>query len=117
MMNIKRIAVAVVFSIWGLCLRAQSLAPRNLWNDEVNQWINTVGPLGPFWERSFKQESTCFPGDYLLTYPFIRIFGYNKWGNAIPHIMATVIGFYFLHLICQRYLKSLWATAIAFLVY
>ncbi len=113
----KRIAVAVVFSLWGLYLRAQCLAHREWWIDETNQWHNTIGPLKPFWLRLPNGERTYFPGDYLLTWPFVQIFGYHKWGVAIPHIIATVIGFYFLYLICQRYLKSAWGLGLAFLIY
>lgn len=37
------------------------------------------------------------------------IFKTNKWGIAIPHILFTLLGFYFLYLICKRYLRSIFA--------
>jgi hypothetical protein len=116
-MNIPRIIIALAFSLGGLYLRAQCLIHRNWSIDEVNQWGNTVGALKPFWQRFDYAELTCFPGDYLLTYPFIHAFGHNRWGDLAPHILATIIGFYFLFLICERYLLSLWGLAMAFLIY
>ncbi len=115
--KITALVVALVISAWGLYLRIQMLASRDWWPDEINQWNFTWGPLRPFWERLRDMEATCFQGDYLLTYPFVQIFGRHQWGVAIPHIIATVIGFYCLYLICRRYLKSTFATAVAFLMY
>jgi len=113
----RRILIATGISLWGLYLRFHYLAHRDWWTDECNQWNATLGALKPFWQRLPNGELTCFPGDYLLTYPFVQIFQHNKWGVAIPHIIVTLVGFYFLYLICQRYLKTTWATAIAFIAY
>ena len=52
--------------------------------------------------------------DYVLIYPFFKMFGENKWGLAIPHILITVIGFYFLYLLAKRYLTSLAGFLITF---
>lgn len=112
-----RACVAIGFSIYGLYLRALCYANRDWSIDEVTQYQAALGPLKSFWQRLPSGEVTCFPGDYLLTYPFVHIFEPNKWGVVIPHIMATILGFYFLYLICRRYLKSTWATAMAFLIY
>lgn len=60
------------------------------------------------------EHCSFLSGDYLLIYPFFRIFGENKWGVAIPHILVTVIGFYFLYLLAKRYLTSLWGFLITF---
>jgi len=101
-----------LLTVLGLFFRFKDLAGRGLTGDEIFQWNNTVGPLKPFWQRLPYGDMTAFPGEYLLTYPFVRFFGQNKWGLAIPHIIATVIGFYVLYLICRRYYKS----SIGFLV-
>ena len=92
------------------------LASRDLWTDELNQIQHTLGPLRPFWQKYHYGDATYFPGDCLLTYPFVQIFHYNKWGLAIPHIILTVVGFIFLYKICQKYLSTLWGFAVAFLV-
>ena len=57
------------------------------------------GPLRPFWQKIqyIGGDHTAFPGDYLLAYPFVQVFKDNKWGTAIPHIIATIFGFYFLY--------------------
>jgi len=111
------LAVAIGFSLWGLYLRTKLLAGRGWWVDEIAQFTEASGTLKPFWKRLSNGEMSCFPGDYLLTFPFIKAFGDNKWLTAIPHMVATAIGFYFLYLICLRYLKTVWATALAFLIY
>ena len=107
---------ALGFSSWGLFLRYKALAERSLWLDEKSQLSAMVGPFKPFWERLTYGERTCFPGEYLLNYPFVRIFGANKWGIAIPHIVSTVIGFYLLYVICQRYFKTPFSTALSFAI-
>jgi len=112
----SRKLIALGFSAYGLYLRFQNLAARNLWLDELNQIQNTAGAFKPFWLRLTYGERTCFPGDYLLTYPFVQMFPDNKWGMAIPHILSTVLGFYLLYLICQKHLKTIWAFAMAFAV-
>jgi len=64
-----------------------------------------------------KQEFCSYlSGDFYLTYPFFLIFGVNKWGLAIPHMIFTLLGFYFLYKICQRHFQSNWAYAITFLI-
>ena len=109
--------MALGFSLWGLFLRYQALANREWWVDETNQFNCTKGIFKPVWLRLSNGEVTCFPGEYLLTYPFVAIFGSNKWGVAIPHIIATVLGFYVLYLICRKYLQTWWASAMAFLLF
>ncbi len=107
--------IALGFSLYGLYLRYAAYSQRPLTPDELNQlnYTSTPGIL-PFWNKYTGAELTAFPGEYLLTYPFVQIFGHNKWGIAIPHIVATVIGFYLLYLICNRYIKTLFAYWIPF---
>lgn len=49
-----------------------------------------------------------FPCDYVLIYPFYKIFGKNKWGLALPHIFITLVGFYLLYILCRKYFKTIW---------
>ncbi len=55
-----------------------------------------------------------FSLDYFLIYPSFKIFSYNKWGLAIPHIIATILGFWILYFICKRYFKTIWGYTITF---
>ena len=108
--------VVSLIVIYALYLRFQVLAGRDLWNDEVFQLRHTVGAFKPFWQRFSYGDMTCFPGDYLLTYPFVVVFNDNKWGMAIPHMLATALGFYFLYKICQKYYRTIWGFVVAFLI-
>jgi 4-amino-4-deoxy-L-arabinose transferase-like glycosyltransferase len=88
---------------------------RELWGDEFYQ----LGQMkGAFLDmiKGFPENEFCsyLSGDYYLTYPFFKIFSYNKWGLAIPHIISTLIGFYLLYLLCCRYFKSIWGYIITF---
>ncbi len=112
--GIMNILIAILFTGYGLFLRYQCLLGRQLWNDELNQLRNTVGKFFPIWHRLTNGEMTCFPGEYLITYPFVQWFPTNKWGLAIPHILATLLGYYFLYLICRKYLKTSAAFIIVF---
>lgn len=111
-----RLLSAISISLWALYLRFERLASRELWGDEVYQLHQTLGPFKAVWKRNVYGDMTCFPGDYLLTYPFAQVFGSNKWGLALPHAAVTVIGFYFLYRICQRHFKTVWGYIIAFSV-
>ena len=106
--------IAGTFAAYGLFLRYQCLSARSFWVDEVCQLQHTLGKFLPIWQRLSNGELTCFPGDYLITYPFVNMFSGNKWGMAIPHILATLLGYYFLYLICRRYLKNVFAFTIPF---
>ncbi len=108
--------IALGFVAYGLFLRIKCLAGRELWGDELFQLRYTIEPFLPIWQRVLTGEVTCFPGDYVLTYPFVHMFPTNKWGLAIPHMMATVLGYYFLYLICQRYIKTIAGLVIIFFV-
>lgn len=55
-------------------------------------------------------------GDHILVYPFFQIFSYNRIGLIIPHVIATILGFYLLYLICKRYFKTKLAYIITFVL-
>ena len=103
-------------ALYGFFLRCRMLAGRDLWGDEVFQFNNSAGPFKPFWGHYNYCDLTSFPGEYLLTYPFIQTFGLNKWGLAIPHILLTVWGYYLLYRLCKRFFPTSGGTIITFLV-
>ncbi len=114
-----RIPLACFFIfLWGMFLRWQGLANRELWNDEIYQIQKTLGPFKPIWCREIYGDFTCFPGDYLLTYPFVQMSGYDhKWISAIPHIFVTILGFYLLYRLCKKYFTTVFGYVITFFIY
>lgn len=104
-------------SAFALFLRLDKLAHHTLWNDELNQ-LKTM--KGNFFDLvrdlPHNELNTYLNLDHFLTYPFFKIFSYNKWGLAIPHIIITIVGFYLLYLICRRYFKTVWGYIISFVV-
>lgn len=111
------IFVAVFFSALGLYLRIQKLSGHSFTPDELMQ-LHIIN--NSFWGflKSLPDYEFCsfLSGDYYLIYPFFKIFSYNKWSLAIPHIIATVLGFYLLYLICRLYFKTLWGYVITFAI-
>lgn len=107
---------ALFFTLLGLYLRFKSLAERELWGDEVYQLALTAGPFKPIWQRFSSGDFTSFPGGYLINYPFVALFGSNKWLINIPHYFAAILGFLFLYLICKKHLKTFWGFVVAFFV-
>jgi len=100
------IVIALVFTIWGMILRFKTFANRELWIDEIIQMNMALEPLKPLWLReNTALDVTSFPGDYLLIYPFLKLFGVSKlvaiphelFGVsklvAIPHVIVTLLGF------------------------
>lgn len=111
----NRKLIALLLCLYGLYLRFKLYTQRELNTDELNQLNYTTSDhILPFWNKYTAAELTAFPGDYLLTLPFIKVLGTSKWAIAVPHIIVTVIGFYFLYLICARYLKTALAWVITF---
>jgi len=107
----------IVFIIcsWALYLRLHKLALHKLWSDELHQLSLIDNPFPVFLKLlTTKEYCSYLSGDYYLVYPFFKIFSYNKWGLAIPHIIITIVGFYLLYLISKRYLKTIWGYIITF---
>lgn len=114
------VPVSVIFiCIYALYLRLMALYLRELWCDELQQ-LDLIRNSGTFLELIAKvrmyEPCAYLTGDCYLIYPFFKIFSYNKWGLAIPHIIATILGFYLLYLICRRYFKTVWGYLITFLI-
>jgi len=101
--------IAVFFTVYGMYLRFMRLANREYWCDEVSSLQRLLGPFRPVWQRFNYTDFTYFPGEYIINWPFVYFFKTNKWGNAIPHILLTLLGFYLLYLICRRYFHSVFS--------
>jgi len=119
-----------VLTAVGLFLRTRQFLDREWWNDERYQLFYMVGQFQPFWQRHSYGDFTCFPGDYLILYPFLRMFGlhqltdpfppfsdFERFLLSFPHILISVVGFYFLYLICKRYLKTTLGFVLAFVLF
>jgi hypothetical protein len=101
----------------GLFLRFKAFADRDIRGDELFSVTNATGPLPPFWKKLSVGGLLSFPGHYLSLWPFGQIFGANKWGLTIPHMLAAIFGFYMLYLLCQKTLKTSLAYFITFAIY
>ncbi len=106
--------VVIPLCLWGLYLRLQ-MRKADLWLDEMMQLVTINRPFPEFVKMLPQFEHTSYlNGDFFLMYPFVKIFGFDKWCLAIPHLLATILGFYLLYLICQRYFQTIWAYGITF---
>lgn len=110
-------STVLAICLYALFLRLIKLQRHTLWNDEYYQ-LNQM--LGSFMDllKSLRYGEYCsyLSGELYLIFPFFKLFYYNKWGLAIPHIITTAIGFYLLYLICKRYFQSVWGYIVAFSV-
>lgn len=115
-LNKIRIPVIVsVICVYALYLRIMHLYRHTLWVDETYY----LSPMQGTFQELLKAipkigYSSYLSGDMYIFYPFFKVFSYNKWGLAIPAIIATIIGFYLLYLICKMYFRSVWAYLITF---
>ncbi len=118
--HIKRntIVYTVMFiSAHAFYLRIVHLANHKLWADELYQISVAQGPFIDFIKRIPRMEFVPYiAGDYYLTYPFVKLFQYNKWGLAIPHLVSTILGFYLLYLVCKAHFKTIWGYVITFTI-
>lgn len=107
--------LVVAISMYAFYLRLVALATRAYFVDENYQLAQMKGS---FFEmiKSLRGHEFCpyLSGDYYLIYPFFKLFGFNRWGLAIPHLLATVLAFYFLFRICQTYFKTIWGYLVTF---
>lgn len=107
--------IAIFISIYALYLRLFYLAQHELWADEIWQLGAMQGSFIDLLKWIPKNQYCSYLcGDFYLIYPFFKIFSYEKWGLAIPHIAATILGFYILYLICKLYFKTLLGYIITF---
>lgn len=99
--------LVALISLYAMKLRLLQFAHHNICCDESYQLDQM---RGTFWEmvQGFTRSefASYLSGDYYLIFPFFKIFSYNKWGLAIPHIISTLISFYLLYLLSRRFFKS-----------
>lgn len=89
----------------------------DLWTDERMQLAHMQGSFADMLRTLPQREYFGWlEGDFYLIYPFFKIFGANKWGLMLPHLLATVVGFYLLYLIAQRYFQTWGAFIVCFAV-
>jgi len=106
--------ICLLLSLAGLYQRWVSLAGRELWNDEIYELSVVSGPFKNVFGHHLYGDFSCFPGDYLITYPFIQLFGNHKVGIMIPHIILSIVGFVLLYALAKRYFRSAFAYAVTF---
>lgn len=116
-----RLALACIIAL-GCWWRLQAYIHRDFNVDERMELNAGSGPLMPFWKLCFYGESHSFPGDYLLTYPFIQIFNKTaalpgRVAVAIPHALTTLLGFYALWLLGRRYFTHPGAWLVTFTIF
>jgi len=94
-----------------MTLRTQWRVDYNFWQDENHQINQIPSSLSAIMHARFDIQ---FSGDNILLSPFYKVFGKNKWGLAIPHIMVTLLGFYLFYLLCRTYFRTIGGYLIAF---
>ncbi|MDO8580636.1 MAG: glycosyltransferase family 39 protein [Candidatus Omnitrophota bacterium] len=104
---------------YGFYLRVIQRAHRGLVGDELVQYDALASQDSfAFWRRvAAYGDHTSFPGEFLLNYPFVKMFGMNKWLVSIPHITLNIVGFFLFYKLCRRFLQTKTAVIIAFVIY
>ena len=108
------IVVVLLLSVSGLYLRTKWRSNHPISGDE-NYQISVINTLKS--SISHAKHNVQFAGNNVLIYPFYKMFGKNKWGLAIPHILITLLGFYLLFRLCDKYFKTIWGYLITFSVF
>ncbi len=113
--------IAFSLFLWAMYLRLSLVAKNPPGADGDSVWqIDFVSKMGSFWEllRNLPRADHAgyLAGDFILVYPFFKMFGYNKWGLVLPHLLVTVLGFYFLYLIAKKYYQTVFGYVISFLI-
>lgn len=113
-MNLHNIIIFLIF-LYGMYLRLLTLWQTPLAGDALFQASLLEGDfLGLIKILPKMEVSSYLSGDHYLAYPFFKVFSYNKYGLAIPHIIATVVGFYLFYRISKKYLRTAAGSIISF---
>ncbi|MCB9747526.1 MAG: hypothetical protein H6755_03865 [Candidatus Omnitrophica bacterium] len=110
------VVMAVIFFVLWLYFIFKMYTTRSFNADELYQIEMTKGVFKPFWQHHYYGDHTSFPGEYLLTYPFVQIFGVHKWGLALPHAPFIILFFYFLFRLGKIYFQTFAGFFIMFLL-
>jgi 4-amino-4-deoxy-L-arabinose transferase-like glycosyltransferase len=112
--------IVLVISLWALYLRIHQLAHSEIDGDALWQ-VGFIQGMSSFFELLKNlpkaDHAGYLAGDFILIYPFFKIFGWNKWALAFPHLVITFVGFYFLYLLAREHFKTTWAYVISFLIF
>jgi len=102
--------------VWGFILRIRPLiVGPHLWLDEYWQLMIMHGSWREMIILLQRHEHTAFLSlDYLVIYPFFKLFGFNKIGLALPHLALTLLGFLYLYRISRMYLRTALGYAVVF---
>lgn len=110
--------IAAGISMFAMFLRLDQMARHVLWSDEVDQLNMMHGSLVDLLNKLPNGEANSYLNlDHFLIYPFFKIFSFDIWGLAIPHIIITILGLYLLYFIGKRYFKTVWGYIITFSVF
>lgn len=109
--KICRIAIVGLFA-WGFYLRFARFASRELWIDEIEQVQNITISLSKMLFKYLPNLMGGFPGDWLLTWPLAHLSA-NKWIITLPHVIATILGFYYFYRIVADEVLSRIAVVVA----
>lgn len=108
------IIVLLLITVWGMYLRYER-RKSDLWVDELYQIRSMNISLAATLADSRMVIDGI--GDYLLIYPFYKLFGDNKWGLAVPHIIVTILGFYLFYILCSKYFRVEWTYIVTFSIF
>jgi len=106
--------VCLCISLWALVPRYQVFSDPTLVGDEIYQYIMLVDVVKPFRMLTQYGDFSSFPGDYIITYPFLKIFGPTSWGIRVPYIVLHMFLFYFTYLVCKNYFKTIFGYVVTF---
>ncbi len=116
----KKELIVLAISLWALYLRVHHLARSEIDGDALWQ-VGFMQGMSSFFDLLKNlpkaDHAGYLAGDFLIIYPFFKIFGWNKWALAFPHLVITFVGFYFLYLLAREHFKTTWAYVISFLIF
>jgi len=111
-------AIVILLSLLAIFYRLRYFILKDppLRVDEAFQLVNIERSID-FWAMvkglPSMDHGGYLAGDYILLYPFVKLFGHNLWALMMPHLIIAMMGFYFMYLIGKEYFQTLWAYVVA----
>lgn len=116
--NLNPALSCLLVGLYGFYLRFMLRLHRPLAGDELVEYQALEAADFTFWRRAaFYGDHTSFPGELILNYPFVQMWGMNKWIISIPHIFINILGFFLLYKLCQRFLQTKFSVILVFIIY